>query len=112
MAISTPAKPAVHTAEDLERLSAQGFRYELVRGELRPVLLGGGLEGSSTSRLAYYAGKAIMDNDLGETFAAGTGFLVARDPDTVLAPDFAFVAKNRLPNPCRKVLFQSSQTSC
>lgn len=99
MAIATLEKPAVHTAEDLERLSDQGFRYELVRGELRERVLSGGLHGSATSRLSYYAGSVIMDGDLGSTFAAGTGFLVGRNPDTVLAPDFALVAKDRLPHP-------------
>lgn len=99
MAISMLEKPAVHTAEDLERLSAQGFPYELIRGELRERMLAGGLHGSATSRLSYYAGSVIMGGDLGTTFAAGTGFLVGRTPDTVLAPDFAFVAKDRLPDP-------------
>ncbi len=33
------------------------------------------------------------------TFAAETGFFVERDPDTILAPDFAFVAEERLPEP-------------
>lgn len=99
MATATLEKPAVHTAADLERLSAQGFRYELIRGELRERVLAGGLHGSTTSRLSYYAGSVIMDGDLGTAFAAGTGFLVGRNPDTVLAPDFALVAKGRLPNP-------------
>ncbi len=99
MATATLENPAVHTAADLERLSAQGFRYELVRGELREGVLSGGLHGSATSRLSYYAGSVIMGGDLGTAFAAGTGFLVGRDPDTVLAPDFAFVATDQLPNP-------------
>jgi len=85
------------TAEELERLPAQGHRYELIKGELRPTLLRDGLHGSSVSRLSFYVGSVIMEGDLGTSFAAGTGFLVARDPDTVLAPDFAFVAKDRLP---------------
>ena len=102
MATVTLEKPAVHTAEDLERLSAQGFRYELIRGELRERVLPGGLYGSTTSRLSYYAGSVIMGGDLGTAFAAGTGFLVGRNPDTVLAPDFAFVAKDRLPSPLPK----------
>ncbi len=99
MAASALEKPAVHTAADLERLSAQGFRYELIRGQLRAMGRPGGVHGSATSRLSYYAGKVIMESDLGETFAAETGFLVGRSPDTVLAPDFDFVATGRLPNP-------------
>lgn len=99
MATATLTKPTLYTAEDLERLSAQGYHCELIAGALHERDYLSGLQGSAASRLSFYAGKVIMDADLGETFAAGTGFLVARDPDTVLAPDFAFVAKGRLPNP-------------
>ena len=99
MATVTPERHALHKAEDLERLSAQGFRYELVQGELREGVVSGGLHGSATSRLSYSVSSVIMGGDLGTAFAAGTGFLVGRTPDTVLAPDFAFVAKDRLPNP-------------
>jgi Uma2 family endonuclease len=34
--------------------------------------------------------------DLGETYAAETGFLLRRSPDTVRAPDAAFVSHERL----------------
>jgi len=49
--------------------------------------------------LSISVGRIIIDQDLGETFAAETGFLISRDPDTVLAPDFAYIAKERLPDP-------------
>lgn len=99
MTVPTQARPTVYTAADLERLSAQGHHYELVKGELREMAPPGGTHGSSTSRLSLLVGYVIFDRELGETFAAETGFLVSRNPDTVLAPDFAFVAKDRLPNP-------------
>ena len=99
MIISAPAKPALQTAEDLERLSALGYHYELIKGELREMAPPGGTHGSSTSRLSVFVGMIVINQDLGETFAAETGFLVGRNPDTVLAPDFAVVAKDRQPNP-------------
>lgn len=34
---------------------------------------------------------------LGKSFSAETGFILSRDPDTVRAPDFAFIAKENLP---------------
>ncbi len=102
MVTATPEKSAVHSAEDLERLSAQGYRYELVQGELRTMTPPGGSHGSTTSRLTILVGIFVINKDLGGTFAAETGFLVGRNPDTTLAPDFAFVAKNRLPNPIPK----------
>ena len=51
---------------------------------------------TTTNRLAARASVFIFDHDLGDASAAETGFLLARDPDTVLAPDFAFVSKGRL----------------
>ena len=97
MAISTLEKPAVHTAEDLERLSAQGFRYELIKGELRPMSPSGGPHGDATSRISFYVNGLVYGEERGLTFTAETGFFVARDPDTVMAPDFAFIAEERLP---------------
>lgn len=102
MTTATLTKPALHTAEDLERLSAQGYHYELITGELREMAPPGGSHGSTTSRLTILVGILVIDKDLGETFAAETGFLVGRNPDTTLAPDFAFVSKGRLPNPLPK----------
>ena len=37
-----------------------------------------------------------MRHDLGEVIAQDTGFKIERDPDTVRAPDAAFVARDRL----------------
>ena len=102
MTVATQARPTVYTAADLERLSDEGRHYELVKGELLEMTPPGGTHGSSTGRLAAFVGYAILNGDLGEVFAAETGFLVSRDPDTVIAPDFAFVAKGRLPNPLPK----------
>jgi len=74
-------------------------RYELVKGRLREMAPTGGTHGFSTSRMGGRIDVFVEDNDLGLCFAAETGFLVAQNPDTVLAPDFAFIAKERLPGP-------------
>ena len=34
---------------------------------------------------------------MGRVFSAETGFTIAREPDTVRAPDIAFISQNRLP---------------
>lgn len=99
MTVSVQTRPAVHTAEDLERLSAQGHHYELIRGELRPMSPSGGPHGDATSRVSFYVNGVVYGDDLGKTFAAETGFFLERDPDTVKAPDFAFVGYERLPDP-------------
>ena len=99
MTAVTLAPPVVYTARDLERLSDQGYRYELVKGELRPMSPSGGPHGDATSRVSFYVNGIVYGDDLGLTFAAETGFFLEQNPDTVLAPDFAFVAKDRLPDP-------------
>ncbi|HZO91633.1 MAG TPA: Uma2 family endonuclease [Chthonomonadaceae bacterium] len=80
-------------------LPKDGYLYELVRGELCRMAPPSAKHGSTTARLFSRAGIYIEDNDLGEAFTSETGFLLAQDPDTVLAPDFAFIAKERLPEP-------------
>jgi Uma2 family endonuclease len=95
--MSAATQPRLHTAEDLERLSAEGHRYELMRGELIPMSPAGGRHGSATDRLASYSAHFVYENELGEGFAAETGFRLGSDPDTVLAPDWAFIRKERMP---------------
>ncbi len=86
-----------YTYRDIEKLDAKGLRYELVQGELVPMSPTSRAHGSLTQRFAFYVIQFIEDNDLnGEYYAAETGFLVARKPDTVLAPDFAYVKQERL----------------
>ena len=89
--------PTIVTAEELFSMP-DGERYELVRGELRePKMPTGDEHGSLTFALSLEIGSFVRGNKLGRCWAAETGFLVARDPDTVLAPDFAFVRTERLP---------------
>ena len=91
------AKKATLTAEELLRLSTTGRRYELVKGELFEMPPAGGRHGSVAMRIGIVLGSYVRANELGEVFAAETGFILRRDPDTVRAPDAAFVAKERLP---------------
>ena len=45
---------------------------------------------------AVFITNHVLNRDMGEVFAAGAGFLLRRDPDTVRAPDVAFVSSERL----------------
>ena len=88
---------ALMTAEELMELPhGEGFRYELINGELEKTMSAGFPHGRITMRLAGPLSGFIWDHDLGEAFAAETGFQVAFGPDTVLAPDIAFITKERL----------------
>ncbi len=90
-------KKTTLTAEELLRLSTTGRRYELVKGELFEMPPAGGRHGSVAMRIGIVLGSYVRANELGEVFAAETGFILRRDPDTVRAPDAAFVARERLP---------------
>ena len=86
------------TASDLLRMPDDGFRYELVRGVLRWRSLAGQRHGAVTANVAVSLGMYVSQQGLGRTYAAGTGFVLTRDPDTVLAPNVDFVRKERLSN--------------
>jgi len=53
--------------------------------------------GAGGSYLHEFLTRAVREQRLGMTFLAETGFLLARNPDTVLAPDISFVRTERLP---------------
>jgi Uma2 family endonuclease len=84
------------TADELYRMPADGSRYELVRGELRQMAPAGNEHGKVTVRLTWRLAQHVEANGLGVVFAAETGFRISVDPDTVRAPDVAFVAQSRL----------------
>ena len=56
----------------------------------------GSEHGRIASRILIRLGSYVEANDLGETFAAETGFLIEEDPDTVRALDAAFVSHKKL----------------
>lgn len=86
------------TADELLTMPENGRRYELVEGELHMMSPAGGRHGRIALKLARRLGDHVEQHGLGETFAAETGFLLQRDPDTVRAPDVAFVSRERLGN--------------
>jgi Uma2 family endonuclease len=83
------------TAEQLAAMPSDGHRWELVAGELREMTPAGWKHGAITGRLHIWLGRHVEQNDLGMVLAAETGFCLSRDPDTVRAPDIAFLAKAR-----------------
>ncbi|MEZ6123043.1 MAG: Uma2 family endonuclease [Planctomycetaceae bacterium] len=84
------------TAEELATLADDGNRYELIEGELQMMSPAGGRHGRIAVRLNKLLAIHVDDNGLGATFAAETGFRIAMDPDTVRAPDGAFVRQERM----------------
>ena len=84
----------ITTAEELLRAGDVG-RCELVRGELRMMIPPGAKHGWITINLTGPILDHVKANGLGAVYAAETGFLLSRDPDTVRAPDVAFVRADR-----------------
>jgi len=84
------------TAEQLLHMPDDGYRYELIAGELKKMPPAGFEHGACGGQLDAILGHYIREHDLGAIFLAETGFLLARDPDTVRAPDIAFLRKERL----------------
>ena len=83
------------TAEELLALGTEA-RYELVKGELRPMSPAGSEHGRVITRIAAPLATFVSQHQLGEIFGAETGFVLSRNPDTVRAPDVAFVSADRL----------------
>jgi len=90
------ASPAWQTADDLLRFRHPGKSAELVRGVLVVREPPSTRHGSRAARLARHLGNFAAEHGLGEVFAQDTGFKIQHAPDTVRAPDVAFVARERL----------------
>ena len=93
------------TAQDLLAMPDDGSRYELVRGELRTMAPAGHEHGGVAVNITVPLGAYVKQKNLGRVYAAETGFVLSRDPDTVRAPDVAFVSKERLVDLNRKGYF-------
>jgi Uma2 family endonuclease len=84
------------TADELLRLPDDGLRHELVAGELRTMPPSGAQHGWQAARLAGSLIYYVDANRLGLVYVADAGFWLTRDPDTVRAPDVAFVRRERV----------------
>ena len=84
------------TANELLHMPDNGMRRELVEGELREMTPAGHEHGFVAMNFSAPLHAFVKEKALGKVFAAETGFVLAVDPDTVRAPDVAFVSRERL----------------
>ena len=91
--MTTTTRPV--TAEYLLNMPDDGFRYELVRGELRKMPPAGHVHGEYAASILVSLGAHVKTRGLGKVYAAETGFHLESDPDHVRAPDAAFVRRER-----------------
>ena len=83
-------------SEELLNMPDDGFRYELVRGELRKMPKAGSEHGYVAISIGTSLNSHVRANRLGRVYAAEMGFKLASNPDTVRAPDAAFVSRDRV----------------
>jgi Uma2 family endonuclease len=87
---------ALMTAEELLRLPRGQYRYELINGELKKMSPTGHEHGRITVNLTVPLAQHVKANRLGAVYAAETGFILTSNPDTVRAPDIAFICQQRV----------------
>jgi Uma2 family endonuclease len=85
-----------YTADEFYTLPVK--RAELVRGKVVIMSPTGGEHGHVVTILLRLMGEHVSQTRAG-WLTTETGFLIARDPDVVRAPDAAFVSRERVPRP-------------
>ena len=86
------------SADELERYSTGDFRYELVEGRVVRMSPVGFEHGRIVARMIALLRRHVDERQLGEVITE-VGFKLASNPDTVRAPDIAFVRTERIPVP-------------
>jgi Uma2 family endonuclease len=89
------------TADDLFVMPDDNHFVELVRGEIRRSPLRGAAHGECAGHVARPLLAYAHKTGAGVVFLGNTGLILARDPDTVRAPDLIFVRSDALPPPPR-----------
>lgn len=84
------------TAQELLGYSNEPYRQELIAGRLHEMEPTGAEHGVVSQRICLLLASHVRARGLGETFVGDVGFQIASDPDTVRAPDVAFVARERM----------------
>jgi len=86
------------TADELWCMPDDGYhRYELDRGRLLTMTPAGTLHSAVALRLGGALLNYVDASKAGVVVGADSGFKLESDPDTVRAPDVAFIARNRIP---------------
>jgi len=87
----------VVTAEELERFPSDDRRYELVEGRVVRMSPVGYQHGRTVARVLFLFGQHLEGRNLG-VVVTEVGFKLASNPDTVRAPDVAFIRQDRIPS--------------
>ena len=85
----------VITAEELESIEIPGKWTELIRGHLIVREPPGTYHGKVSATILYLIAAFARPRGLGDVFGQDTGFRIETNPDTVRAPDVAFLDRER-----------------
>lgn len=85
------------TAEEFFHFPDEDGHLELIAGEVVRMSPAGGVQGELVLILGSELLRWARLHQLGRVYGAETGFVLRSHPDTVRAPDAAFVVRDRLP---------------
>src|SRR5438105_11513064 len=85
------------TAEEFWRLPENGKPRELVRGEVIETMPPGGRHSTIAGELMRLLGNWVVETAGGYAGVEG-GFVLARNPDILRAPDIYYVRADRIPS--------------
>ena len=95
---TTATLPRLMTAADLLAMPrGYGKRYELIKGELVAKMLNGNPQAAAVKWIAYALTQYEVATGYGQVKSGGPGYRLEFDPDTVRAPDVAWIAPGRIP---------------
>lgn len=89
------AAPHLVTAAELEGWSSEDERVELVRGKVERMAAAGFEHALIAAAIFRALDRYVGEKRSGYVVSTEAGFVLARDPDTVRAPDVAFVTAER-----------------
>jgi Uma2 family endonuclease len=84
------------TADELGQMP-NSRACELIEGVIIRMSPAGWKHGNVSARVVAMLMRHVAERDLEVVFSTETGFTIARNPDTVRAPDAAFIRKDHLP---------------
>ena len=91
-------EPALVTAEELARFPDDDHKYELVAGRVIRMSPVGYIHGRLVMQFGSLLERHARSRKLGAVVTE-VGFRLASNPDTVRAPDVAFLRQERIPSP-------------
>jgi Uma2 family endonuclease len=94
--LSIMAMTTLFTADDLLAMGSDA-PYELIRGELRDVSPSGAKATMIAGFIYVQLFLFVKSRALGYISTTDGGYILSRDPDTLVAPDVAFIARQRIP---------------